>query len=99
MEILARKGSIVIVKSKSGDFWLTRRVKRKHNGRRQFKYSCPKTIFYAPTKKLTSEEAIVAIYNLTKNKKVVISELELLGSTSININFNNNLSDIVKLIK
>lgn len=35
MEIISRKGSLVVLKDKKGRFWLTRRKKPKHDSRRK----------------------------------------------------------------
>lgn len=50
MKILSRVGSSVVIEAKDGSIWLTRRSKRRHDGRRRvlIKHS----VIYIPIKKL-----------------------------------------------
>jgi hypothetical protein len=46
MKIIKRKGSEVLIQDKQGRYWVTRRKKRRHDGRRQKGREC--RVIYIP---------------------------------------------------
>lgn len=54
MEIISRKASLVVLKDKEGRYWLTRRKKRRHDGRRQKGREC--RVIYIPITQIRESE-------------------------------------------